>query len=162
MNIDELSKKPWWNYIEGDLRELLTESILLVEETKDWESKFHDWSFVVFPAAKAYEGYLKKFLLDMGLIGEKDYFGKHFRIGKSLNPSLPKKLREEDWVYEKLSRFCKGKSTPDLLWETWKNSRNLVFHWFPDRKNVLSRKNAIDRISSVINAIDESYGFCET
>ena len=64
---DNLDKKPWWNYIEGDLQELLKESILLLRilvsmgaDLPGGRREFHDYSFVVFPAAKAYEGFLKK------------------------------------------------------------------------------------------------------
>lgn len=62
-----LEEKVWWEYLEEDLRELLLQSSLLIETAEKWEKElpdgkeqFHDYSFVVFPAAKAYEGFLKK------------------------------------------------------------------------------------------------------
>ena len=83
-----LKGKPWYDYLEEDLRELLAEAFELIEKVPDWHDGFHDYSFIVFPAAKAYEGYLKKLFLDLGFIERDDYYGKRFRIGMALNPQL--------------------------------------------------------------------------
>jgi hypothetical protein len=161
-----LDEKPWWGYIESDLQELLKESLLLLKTLKGMgadlpggKREFHDYSFVVFPAAKAYEGFLKKLFLDLKFITEDDYYGKHFRIGKALNPSLEKELRKQG-VYDKIVYYCQGKGLADKLWETWKNSRNLVFHWFPNEKNALTLPEAEERIEMVISAIDQSFREC--
>lgn len=155
-----LSTKPWWNYLESDLQELLSESLLLHHKAANWRQKFRDYSFVVFPAAKAFEGFLKKLFLDMGFITPDDYYGKRFRIGKSLNPSLDKSHQDEKWVYDDLSKFCQGRKLPDQLWQTWKQSRNLVFHWFPNEVNTISLSQAGERIALVISAIDEVFTSC--
>lgn len=162
-----LENKLWWSYIEADLQELLKEAFLLSKMVKSWggdlprgKEIFHDYSFIVFPAAKAYEGYLKKVFLDSGFITEEDYFGKHFRIGKSLNPSLPKKIRKEG-VYDKIVVHCGGKALADYLWETWRLSRNLTFHWFPDEKNALTLDEANDRLGMIIKAFDMLYKECK-
>ena len=122
-------------------QKLLKASEFIYAEVKGWgadlpggKKEFDDYSFVVFPAAKAYEGFLKKLFLDMGFITQEDYFGKHFRIGKALNPSLEKDLRREG-VYDKIIKYCQGHELADNLWNTWKMSRNLIFHWFPNEKN---------------------------
>ena len=64
-----LEKKLWWHYIEEDLQELLVASEFLCNVVRSWggdlpsgSKVFHDYSFIVFPAAKAYEGFLKKLL----------------------------------------------------------------------------------------------------
>lgn len=165
--MEGLEKKAWWGYIEGDLQELLKESFLLIEILKSLgadlpggKQKFHDYAFVVFPAAKAYEGFLKKIFLDLGFITEDDYYGKHFRIGKALNPSLPKEIRDDRWVYGKIVKFCGGTELGDKLWETWKLSRNLIFHWFPDEKNAITLPEAEDRINLIIEAIDQAFKEC--
>lgn len=62
MKIDELKTKIWWDYLEHDLQELLTTSVILSEEVGKWDKKLHDYSFVVFPASKAYEGFFEKTL----------------------------------------------------------------------------------------------------
>ena len=70
---NSLEKKLWWNYVHEDLRELLLESVFLIKNVGEWEKSltgekyvFHDYSFIVFPAAKAYEGFLKTLFLDLG------------------------------------------------------------------------------------------------
>jgi hypothetical protein len=156
-----LRKSIWWDYIEEDLKELLLESVLLIERTRNWNEKFHDYAFVVFPAAKAYEGFLKKLLLDVGFISEEDYLGKRFRIGKALNPALEKDIREREGVYDKLVEIYGGKELADKLWDTWKSCRNLLFHWFPNERNAISLEEAEDRIWSIINAMDLAYKGCK-
>lgn len=155
-----LSKKLWWNYIEEDLRELLNEAQLLVNKAEGLGEKFHDYAFVVFPAAKAYEGFLKKLFLDLGFITDADYFGKRFRIGKALNPSLEKEIREKESVYDKIVQFCQGPGLADKLWETWKESRNRSFHWFPNEKNALNFEEAKIRVGMIIEAMDAAFKEC--
>src|SRR3989339_1209527 len=128
----KLEKRIWWNYIEDDLQELLVLSEFLSNVVKSWggdlpagSKVFHDYSFVVFPSAKAYEGFLKKVFLDMGFITNEDYLGKHFRIGKSLNPYLEERFRNGESVYDRLVKFCGGKELADTLWNAWTTSRNL-------------------------------------
>jgi hypothetical protein len=165
--LEQLEKKIWWSYLGQDLQKLLKTSEFLYTTVKSWGAdlpggsrEFDDYSFIVFPAAKAYEGFLKKMFLDLNFITEEDYYGKHFRIGKALNPSLSKELRREG-VYEKVVKYCNGEELAAKLWETWKFSRNLVFHWFPNEKNTLTLSEAGDRIEMVISAIDQSFRECK-
>lgn len=160
MDIKSIEKRVWWGYLGEDLQELLKASLLLSQKVNDWSEKFDDYAFVVFPAAKAYEGFLKKLFLDMGFITEKDYYGKHFRIGKSLNPSLPKEFRKE-WVYGKIGKYCGGKDLGDKLWEVWKYARNLTFHWFPKEKNAISLGQAKYLLTEIINVIDQAFKECK-
>ena len=167
-NFQNLESKEWWNYLSEDIRKLLLTSEFIYKTVQSWggqlpgeKERFHDYSFVVFPSAKAYEGFLKKMFLDMGFISEEDYYGKHFRIGKSLNPSLPKELRHES-VYNKIVTDCNdGKVLADHLWEAWKMCRNLLFHWFPNEKNAITLAEARKRISMIIDAIDGAFKGCK-
>lgn len=156
-----LEGKIWWSYIHRDMRELLKESALLLERVEDWEEKFHDYAFIVFPSAKAYEGFLKTLFLDMGFIDERTFKGKRFRIGKALNPSLDRSKYKNESVYEKLVSFCNGPELADELWKTWKHSRNLLFHWFPKEKNAINYNEAKERVFSVFNAMDLAYKGCK-
>jgi hypothetical protein len=165
--MEAIEQKIWWSYLGDDLQKLLITSRFLVTTVKSWgvdypggKKEFDDYSFVVFPAAKAYEGFLKKMFLDLKFITEEDYFGKHFRIGKSLNPSLPKEIRKDE-VYSKIVKFCGGEKLANNLWETWRISRNLVFHWFPDQKNTVTLDEAVERIDMIVAAMDESFQECK-
>ena len=156
----DLKTRHWWEYIGKDLQDLLLESNLLLAKMQEYKEDFGDYSFVVFPAAKAYEGFLKKLFLSLGLITEEDYYGKHFRIGKALNPSLPKELEKEN-VYGKLVQFCQSHTLADKLWETWRLCRNLTFHWFPNEKNAITLPEAGERIEMIIDSIDEAFTECK-
>ncbi len=157
-----MKNKSWWNYLSEDQQDLLEESAVLLErEEQHGPDIFHDYAFIVFPAAKAYEGFLKKLFLDLGFIGLEQYEGDHFRIGKALNPSLPARFQNEDWAWEKLANFCQGEELPQLLWDTWKESRNLIFHWFPKHENFISLFEAKDRINMIVEAIDRSFLKCK-
>lgn len=157
-----LKGKVWYDYLEEDLRELLEESFELIDKVPSWKDGFHDYSFIVFPAAKAYEGYLKKLFLDLGFISQGDFYGRHFRIGKALNPQLEPKLRAAESVYDKVVELTHGDTIlADNLWNTWKNCRNLVFHWFPDEKRAITFEEAKERVDLVIKTIDDSFKECK-
>ena len=155
-----LEKKVWWSYIEEDLRELLLESRSIIASVETWKEKFHDYSFVVFPAAKAYEGFLKKIFLDMGFIDREQFYGKRFRVGKALNPALEQELRSES-VYDKIVNFCGGDTLADTLWQTWKEARNLLFHYFPDEENAITFDQAKTYVEKVIIAMDLAFKECK-
>lgn len=114
------------------MQELMTQSFTLLEweSEREGEYRFKDYSYIVFPAAKAYEGFLKKLFLDMGLISRQQYNSDHFRIGRALSPSLPKRYRS-GWVFGRLAGYCGGEALPEQMWEVWKKGRNRTFHFFP-------------------------------
>jgi hypothetical protein len=156
----DMKERVWWDYLPPDLQELLRESALLVKRVKTWDENFHDYSFIVFPAAKAYEGFLKTLFLDMGFITEETFYGKRFRVGKALNPALEKRFRDES-VYDKIVEFCGGKQLGNDLWGTWKSCRNLLFHWFPNEKNAISYKEAVRKVDEVVDTMDLAFKECK-
>ena len=159
MNL-QLENRVWWSYLEEDLQELLSEAEVLDSQVDKWGETFHDYAFILFPAAKAYEGFLKKLFLDLGFITREDYYGKRFRIGKALNPSLEPIYRDKEGVYHKLVEYCGGDSLAKKLWQTWKKCRNLIFHWFPDEKNAVGKDEARRRLLLIAEVMDEAYREC--
>lgn len=159
MELNSLEQKVWWGYLDESQRELLAESVLLLQREESGGDNFHDYAFIVFPAAKAYEGFLKKLFLALGLINQDQYEGRHFRIGKALNPSIEDRFKDGEWVYENLKSEC-SQTLPDILWETWKESRNLVFHWFPNHKNAITLPEARARVEMIISAIERAFKEC--
>ena len=157
----KLTDRPWWRYLEEDMQELLSQSVKLLAHVPEWKDRYHDYAFIVFPAAKAYEGFLKKLFLDMGFINSEEYIGKRFRIGRALNPSLEKELREREGIYDKLVNYCKGRELGDKLWDTWKLSRNLLFHWFPGERNAIDLAEAKERFERIVEAIDSAFEGCK-
>lgn len=160
MDILKLKSKPWWSYLTENQRDLLEQTSLLLEREEAEAEVFHDYAFIVFPAAKAYEGFLKKLFFDLKLITREDYEGKEFRIGKSLNPSLPKKYRDKDWVWIELCKRCGGEQLPRFLWKVWKESRNFIFHWWPKHENFITLQEARKRVNMVVEAIEKAFEGC--
>ena len=165
---ESIENRVWWDYIQHDLKELLKQSLLLLKTAKGWEKKadsrkmdFHDYSFVVFPAAKAYEGFLKTLFLDLEFITKDQYYGKRFRVGKALNPSLDRRYRKREGVYDKIVAYCNGRVLADQLWNTWRKARNVLFHWFPKEQNVIDFDTANERVHMILDTMDLAFKECK-
>lgn len=145
-------------YVSGHQEELIidVEIILKRLQIKD---PISDFSFLVSPIAKAYEGFLKDFFLRIGIISDEEYESDRFRVGKTLNPSLRYKRFS---VYQKLSDFHeKGEELAETLWDAWKFGRNEIFHYFPNNYKSLSQNEAEDRIGLLLRAIIQAGAFID-
>lgn len=134
---------------------LWREAWYLLEREKDAPSPsqtFSDYGFIVFPAAKVYEGYLKTFFYQLGLISKWSYIDEHFRIGKALNPDLPKRFRDGSWVFDDLCAVC-SETTARKLWEAWKQGRNAVFHYQEAKEKELTLDQAEERLHILAEAM---------
>jgi hypothetical protein len=162
----ELQKNsPWYEYLDECQRELVNVSFSLTNKKNELVG-LKDYSFIVFPMAKAYEGFLKKLFLDLQLISKETYEGRRFRIGRALNPDIRSYQRDDDWLYDNVSvRF--GEEMARQLWETWLTCRNRVFHYFSDCEEFLDFDEACKRIKvmeeamqAVANKLDkrQNYG----
>jgi hypothetical protein len=149
-----------WGYLTDDLRDMVEtgETVLeIVNERRD-RSDFHDYSFCVFSFAKAYEGFLKKLLLDMDLIKKHEYYGDDIRIGRILSPYY---LHEHTNVFSKMCAHPRGnKDLSQKLWDTWKRGRNLIFHYFPHNFRKISYQDAYDIIKDIIDSMESSVSCC--
>ncbi len=116
-----------------------------------------DYSFLVAPAAKAYEGYLKEFFLKIGIIDQYNYESDRFRVGKTLNPSLRYKRYS---IFQKLADIHQnGEALAELLWDAWKYGRNEILHYFPNNLKNLTRPEAEERVELIFKAIIKSSEF---
>jgi len=137
-----------WQYLSETQKQLASDGELLLED-RDRHPNEHlsDYSYLVFPYAKLYEGFLKQLFLDLSVISQREYESKHFRVGKVLSPNLVRRLGERSAYGHIAKRY--GKSLADTLWNTWKQGRNLVFHYFPhnvSRLNLLAAKALVEMI----------------
>ncbi|MDO8514896.1 MAG: hypothetical protein Q7S14_00185, partial [bacterium] len=103
---------------------------------------FNDYSFLVFPFAKAYEGFLKLLFLRRGLIRKREYESDHWRVGKALSPYMHQ-------VYDRL-----GPDLAERMWQTWKRGRNSIFHFYPHRVKSLSLTEAQDIIAEILMTME--------
>ncbi len=111
-----------------------------------------DYSYLVFPFAKLYEGFLKQLFLDLHIIDERDYQSEHYRIGRALSPNLKRRLGTLSAYAQIEKRFGKGLAM--RLWRTWKDGRNLVFHYFPGNDSALSLARAKEIIATIVDSMD--------
>lgn len=138
-----------WQYLSVTQKQLATDGQLLLEDRERHPNEYlSDYSYLVFPFAKLYEGFLKQLFLDLSVISEREYQSKHFRVGKVLSPNLVRRLRERSAYGHITKRY--GKELADALWNTWKQGRNLVFHYFPHNVSRLSLGAAKDLIAMII------------
>ena len=129
----------WYMYLTPWQRELVDTSAQLLEILAPTSPSFNqvaapvlaDYGFLVFPLAKAYEGFLKKYFLNLNLITPDMYNSRKFRIGRAFNPDVNNNQKNELWLFDDVSRSC-GQETARQLWEAWLSGRNQVFHYFPD------------------------------
>src|SRR5476651_572464 len=96
----------WYVSLTSWQKELVRTSLELLSREERTQSNFADYSFIVFPMAKAYEGFLKDFFYKVGLITEQTYNDKRFRIGKAINPDINPSHRDEEWLYDGIVRMC--------------------------------------------------------
>jgi hypothetical protein len=137
MTVRDMQDSNWFHFLEAEGQALVLQSIELYERELRLHSTISDYSFVVFPMAKAYEGFLKKFMYSVGMIDKNRYEHRQFRIGRSLNPDVSYHQRDESWLFDDISEMC----SPDLarsLWDAWIEARNHLFHYFPDQRYTVS------------------------
>lgn len=144
-----------YSFLSVEARALSRDSLSLVEwlSVPSHRPEVKDFAFVVFPMAKAYEGFLRNYFFQMGLISSQDYEGKHFRIGRSFNPDLPPRLRDNDWVFDDVARLC----SPEVarqLWQAWIDGRNHLFHYYPHGRYKLTYEGSVARVWQLIEAME--------
>ena len=148
----ELQKiAPWYKYLDQCQQELVSISFSLTNQ-KEALSELKDYSFMVFPMAKAYEGFLKKVFFDLQLINKETYEGRQFRIGRALNPDIKSYQRDDNWLYDNVENKF-GREIARQLWDTWLLCRNRVFHYFSDCEQFLDFNTACSRIRMVEEAM---------
>ncbi len=157
-------KSALWMYLSVEIQDLLKDGEVLVEEAGHVDGLISDYSYLVFPFAKAYEGFLKKLFLDMDLIKEDEYYGDDIRIGRILNPGY---INELTSVYRKVCvpKGAKGDAVSNevsqKLWEGWRKGRNQIFHYFPHNFRKLSHDEAVDLINQLIEAMAFAITSCK-
>lgn len=121
---------------------------------------FTDYSFVVFPLAKVYEGFLKKLFLAIGAITESQYNNDRWRVGRALNLELEKEFRHVESVYDRIVAHA-GVEIADEMWRVWKRGRNQVFHFWPGRSEPLSLEKAKEIGREIETVMEKSLEECK-
>jgi hypothetical protein len=142
-----------WQYLSEHQRVLASDGAFLVADTAiHHDADPTDYSYLVFPFAKLYEGFLKQLFLDLGILTQREYKSDHYRIGRALSPGMVGRLRGRSAYGQVSERY--GKDLATRLWHAWKNGRNLIFHYFPHNYRALTleqAKNVITMLSDTMN-----------
>ncbi|MFA5749732.1 MAG: hypothetical protein WC895_00725 [Candidatus Shapirobacteria bacterium] len=145
-------------YLSSHQKELVTDVEIILKRLQI-KDNISDFSFLVSPLAKAYEGFLKDFFLKIGIISDAEYESDRFRVGKTLNPSLRYKRFS---VFQKLADYHEnGEELAEMLWDAWKFGRNEIFHYFPNNFKNLSQNEAEERINLLLRAIIRASEFID-
>lgn len=146
----------FWFYLSKNQKDLINEGVYLMNDIiRNNAYNFRDYSFLVFPFAKAYEGFLKQLFKDVKFISHLDYISDHLRLGKLMSPNLEEKLGERS-LYKKIKEKG-GVDLADKIWHCWKIGRNQVFHYYPHNIKALSFSEAEMIISEILTTMEESY-----
>lgn len=152
--LELLENIPAFNYLDSWQQQLVRLSFTLWQREYHTGTNFVDYSFIVFPMAKAYEGFLKKFLLESKLINQQMFNSRRFRIGRALNPDVRKDQRDEWWLYDDVSQFL-GPGLSRQMWNAWLTCRNRVFHYFPGIDERLTLKQSGQYLEQIFDVMKE-------
>ncbi|HSW89464.1 MAG TPA: hypothetical protein VLH19_01170 [Patescibacteria group bacterium] len=143
----------WYKFLEENGKVLARESFVLLEREERLGSNLPDYSFIVFPIGKTYEGFIKLYLQRMGILNRPDYVDTRFRIGRALNPDVGERQKDEWWLFDDLERSC-GTPVARQLWNAWIECRNHVFHYYIGQATLLNLDEARKKIDQVCSAME--------
>ena len=150
--MNDFNTRNWYSYLTKWQKQLVEVVEDLVKRHQPEKDGLADYSFLVFPMSKAYEGFLKKFLFDLNLIDQDIYEGRRFRIGRALNPDVSRQQRDKYWLYDNVAHLCSPETAREM-WTTWLECRNRVFHYFPKDDGLLTFDQAVAKIEKVSQAM---------
>lgn len=146
----------FWMYLSQNQRDLILEGNYLMNDViKHQNYEFKDYSFLIFPYAKAYEGYLKQLFYDIKFMNHLDYISDHFRLGKMMSPHLVDHLGDRS-LYRQIKDHA-TKELADQVWDTWKLGRNQIFHYFPHNVRGVTFEEAQQIINTILLTMKEVY-----
>lgn len=143
-----------WQFLSPEARELARDGTHLIEDRREHTISLSDYSYLVFPFAKLFEGFLKDLFLSLSIIDWRAYTSDHFRIGKVLSPNLVRRLGSHSAYGQLRARF--GDELPRRLWEVWKRGRNLVFHYYPHNYRSLTEVEAREVVTQIASVMDQA------
>lgn len=154
--IAQLLHQDFYRNLSEPHRRLIRTSITVYLEERRAGLRYPDYGFVVFGMAKGYEGFLKEYLLRIGLLSNDGYFDRGFRIGRALNPDVSTNQRDRFWLYDDLARHC-STEVARQIWDAWLECRNQVFHYFPGKDQAMTLLQAGEKIQQLADAMQAAH-----
>ncbi len=151
-----LHQGDWFQKLAREQQQLIELGIQLhrreLDDQQQNKRQLIDYSFLLFPLSKAYEGFLKSYLKNQQLLPHSVYQGRRFRIGRALNPDISTKYRDEYWLYDEVERII-GQELSRQMWNTWLECRNQIFHYFPKHTLFLNLNQTTQKMELVLRTI---------
>ena len=122
--------------------------------TDSWKFKtMSDYSFMLLPIAKVYEGVLKEVLVRIGLTKSADWESNPgLSVSKYFNPVGNEK------IFETLQDKARDKTVPHVIYSTYQDCRNKIFHQDSFRDNRIKTVEEADFYRKRIeDAIEKAY-----
>ena len=93
--------------------------------------------------------------LDLKFITPEEYYGNEIRIGKLLSAGTEKTPPHRLSIVKELSSDkVFGTNLTKVMRGIWKNSRNMVFHFFPDNVYSIDLPGAKQRIEETVKCME--------
>ncbi len=126
-------------FVGQDLIQLRKDSNNLLKEANESTTYISDYSYIVFPMAKAYEGILKKVLVEAQLVKEEDIqYDPNVPINNYFNPV------SNTTIFNLLADKVRDKSIPHTIYATYQECRNQILHYDSYRDNRLTSLNEVE------------------
>ncbi len=117
-------------FVGDDIVDLKEDSYKLYNRYSEMHSPLSDYSFIVFPLAKAYEGILKKILVKTGVLTEAELLqNPNITINRFYNPL------EKGAIYQTLKDKTRDKVIPHVIFSVYQECRNQILHYDQYRDN---------------------------
>ncbi|MFA9288461.1 MAG: hypothetical protein ACEQSA_01100 [Weeksellaceae bacterium] len=154
-NIINWSEKPFSKYLGKDILYLRYDSLILLDKLENDLHVFSDYSFVVSPFAKAYEGFLKKILVDVGAISKDELKSKpSLSVNSYFHPV-------EGSMVKYTSDAAREKAIPAVIYTVYQECRNEIMHFdiyqHPSKKAIRNIEEAKFFIKRIEDAIEKTY-----
>jgi hypothetical protein len=150
--------KEFDSFVGDELIELYQDSTAIMKDYKNHKdfADLHilsDYSFVVLPIAKVYEGILKKILVEKGLVSEEEMASSpDLNVSAYFNPVGNAK------IFTHLSDRARDKAIPHVIYSTYQECRNQILHYDQYRDNrIESMEDAVFYHRRILHAIDKAY-----
>lgn len=146
----------FWKYLSQKQKDLIGQGDFIRHEViEEGKYNFDDYAFMVFPYAKAFEGFLKQLFKDVGFLTQEEYVSDHLRLGKLMSPNMAGKLGDLS-LYKKLVSVG-SKDLADKIWDSWRNGRNRVFHYFPHNLEAITLSEAEEKTEMILETMEYAY-----
>jgi len=150
------NNKVWFSgeldkFLGEELLQLRLDTIKLIRDIDFSDVSFSDYSFILLPVAKAFEGFLKKILVNLKLIKLSDLkTDPYIAINKYFNP-------KDGLINEYLVDKKRDKTLPSNIFSVYQECRNDILHYDLHRNIAVY---SLDQAEFYYDRIEDAIGKC--